>query len=55
MPYNSNEEIPKGVKGLPEGQQTKWRKVFNSAYEGTCKDSGDRRDECASQCCMVTD
>jgi len=48
MPYNSNSELPKGVKGLPAEQQTKWRKVFNSAYEGTCKSSKDR-DKCASK------
>ena len=48
MPYSSNSELPKGVKGLPEGQQTKWRKVFNNAYEGTCKDSDDK-DACASK------
>ena len=49
MPFNSNDELPKGVKNLPKGQQTKWRKVFNAAYSGTCKDEGDRRDECASR------
>ena len=49
MPFSSNDELPKGVKGLPASQQTKWRKIFNAAYEGTCKDQGDRRDECASR------
>lgn len=49
MPFSSNESLPKGVKGLPEDQQSKWRKVFNAAYEGSCKDRGDKRDECASK------
>ena len=49
MPFSSNSELPKGVKGLPEGQQTKWRKIFNAAYEGTCKDRGKDRDACASK------
>jgi cation transport regulator ChaB len=48
MPFASNDELPKGVKSLPPEQQTKWRKVFNAAYEGTCKDSSDR-DQCASK------
>lgn len=49
MPYSSNAELPKGVKNLPPDQQTKWRKVFNAAYEGTCKDRGDDRDSCAAK------
>ena len=49
MPFDSNDSLPKGVKNLPKGQQTKWRKGFNSAYEGTCKDRGDKRDQCASK------
>lgn len=48
MPYNSNSELPKGVKGLSEKQQTKWRKIFNAAYNGTCKNSDDK-DACASK------
>lgn len=48
MPYESNDELPGGVKKLPQDQQTKWRKVFNSAYEGTCKERKDR-DECAAK------
>lgn len=48
MPFSGNEELPKGVKSLSPEQQTKWRKVFNSAYEGTCKDEKDR-DACASK------
>jgi len=49
MPFASNDELPEGVKNLPPDQQTKWRKIFNAAYDGTCKDEGDRRDECAAR------
>lgn len=49
MPYSSNDELPEGVKGnLPTEGQTLFRSVFNSAYEGSCKDSQDR-DACASK------
>ena len=48
MPFTGNEQLPKGVKSLAPEQQSKWRKVFNSAYEGTCKDR-ENRDECASK------
>jgi cation transport regulator ChaB len=48
MPFSGNNELPKGVKGLPSSAQTMWRKVFNSAYEGTCKGRKDR-DACASR------
>jgi len=31
-PYRTNQDLPKSVKSLPDGAQTIWRKVFNSAY-----------------------
>lgn len=34
MPYKSNKELPKSIKdNLPEGAQTIYRKVFNSAHK----------------------
>jgi len=33
MPYNSNAELPKQVKGLPSAAQTIWRKAFNASFE----------------------
>jgi len=48
MPYSKTSELPKNVKGLPEAAQKMWMSVFNSAYEGTCKDKSDK-DACASK------
>ena len=48
MPYQSNAELPKGVKVLPAHGQSIWRSAFNSAYEGTCKSRADR-DVCATK------
>lgn len=46
MTYSSNAQLPEAVRNaLDEDQQTEWRDVFNSAYEGTCA----RNDECASK------
>ena len=49
MPYKDNSELPSSVKdNLPDNAQTMFRDVFNSAWEGTCKDSSNK-DECASK------
>jgi cation transport regulator len=39
MPYSSNAELPKSVKGLPPGAQTIWRKAFNASHEKYGEDS----------------
>lgn len=33
MPYKRNSELPAGVRGLPDGAQTIYRKAFNAALE----------------------
>lgn len=33
MPYQTNADVPAAVAKLPEGLQTMWRRVFNSAHE----------------------
>ena len=49
MPYKDNSELPSSVKdNLPDSAQTMYRDVFNSAWEGTCKDSSNK-DECAAK------
>uniref|UniRef100_A0A6M3XSQ4 Putative prohead protease n=1 Tax=viral metagenome TaxID=1070528 RepID=A0A6M3XSQ4_9ZZZZ len=46
MPYDSNSQLPEAVRNSLDGeQQTKWRKVFNSAYHTTC----DGDDGCAAR------
>lgn len=43
MPYSSNGDLPDSVKGnLPEEAQDIFRAAFNSAFEGSCKDSEDQ-------------
>ena len=49
MPYANNSELPSGVKdNLPDAAQTMYRSVFNSAWEGSCKDA-ENKDECAAK------
>jgi len=48
MPYKDNSGLPKNVKSLPQEAQTMWRKIFNSAYAGTCKGRDDK-DACAAK------
>ena len=44
MPFDSNSQLPESVQNsLEESDQTKWRKIFNSAYADTC----DGDDTCA--------
>ena len=46
MPYDSNSQLPEAVQNaLSESDQTKWRKVFNSALSDTC----DNDDTCAAK------
>lgn len=49
MPYAANSDLPPAVKDhLPDAAQTMYRKVFNSAWDGSCKDAGNK-DECAAK------
>jgi cation transport regulator len=49
MPYNSTDELPDGVKkNLPAHAQSIYMSAFNSALDGTCKDSSDK-EACASK------
>jgi len=46
MTYSANSRLPEVVRNaLDENQQTEWREIFNSTYEGAF----DRNDECASK------
>jgi HK97 family phage prohead protease len=46
MPYSENSQLPEAVRNsLSEADQTKWRDIFNSAYEGEC--NGD--DACSAK------
>ena len=46
MPYDSNSQLPEAVQNsLSESDQTKWRKIFNSALSDTC----DNDDTCAAK------
>lgn len=46
MPYDSNSQLPEAVQNaLSEFDQTKWRKVFNSALSDAC----DNDDTCAAK------
>lgn len=47
MPYSSIQDLPDDVKKLPKHGQEIFLAAFNSAYDGTCKDNGDRRESCA--------
>lgn len=40
-PYKTNTELPTYIKKLSKDLQTKWRKIFNSAYNYMLKKSGD--------------
>lgn len=43
MPYNSTDDLPESVKNnLPSHAQRIYMKAFNSAWDGTCKDSDDK-------------
>ena len=42
MPYATNADLPEHIRKMPQGKQTKWRKIFNGVYEGC--DKG--QDEC---------
>lgn len=46
MPGKTAKDAP---KTLPKAAQKVWASVFNSAWEGTCKKEGERRDECAAR------
>lgn len=47
MPYEDVQDLPEEVKQLPEHGQKIFLAAFNSAYDGTCKDKGDKRESCA--------
>jgi cation transport regulator len=47
MPYGSIDELPDTVKQVPEHGKEIFRAAFNSAYDSTCKDRGDNREQCA--------
>lgn len=36
-------------KTLPAHAKTIWAKAYNSAWKGTCKDAGDRKEECVAR------
>ena len=45
MPFASNADLPDRVRSrFSEHEQTVWRKAFNSAFDGVCKDGGRQRD-----------
>ena len=49
MPYANNSDLPPAVKdNLPDAAQSMYRDVFNSAWEGSCKDA-ENKDECAAK------
>jgi len=47
MPYESIDELPDQVKDIPKHAKEIFLASFNSAYETTCKDRGDEREQCA--------
>ncbi len=44
MPFASNADLPSRVRRLSDHDQTVYRKAFNSAFDGTCKDGGRQGD-----------
>jgi cation transport regulator ChaB len=42
-------DISKAPSTLPESGKQLYVEAWNNAYSGTCKDEGDRRDECSSK------
>jgi cation transport regulator ChaB len=49
MPYANNSDLPPAVKdSLPDAAQSMYRNVFNSAWDGSCKDA-ENKDECAAK------
>jgi HK97 family phage prohead protease len=46
MPYSENSQLPEAVRNsLSDSDQTKWRTIFNEAYEGDCN----KNDRCAAK------
>lgn len=33
MPYKTNDDLPAGVKNLPDDAKSTWRKIYNNAYK----------------------
>ncbi len=49
MPYSSIDELPSQVQSVPAHGKEIFLAAFNSAYDSTCKDKGDQREQCSFQ------
>lgn len=47
IPYRSIEELPDSFADVPKHGKEIALAAFDSAYSGTCKDQGDKREQCA--------
>lgn len=48
MPYKSIDELPDNLRAVPKHAKEIYMAAYNSAYDGTCKDSGERKESCCA-------
>jgi cation transport regulator ChaB len=49
LPYKSIDELPDSVSAIPKHAKEIFMAAVNSAYSSTCKDKGDKQEQCAMQ------